>query len=626
MPKKVKIAKYTKDKSDAAWAKWHEEKDKMTYTIPQNMKYILGEAWCNSRSLFAAMLVIVFAQTAENLCAVYVDKYIVDLALGTTSRVTLAVISFLLIFGSRFFRLIKNEGYKYKGYIGQVKFNSYLCKKLLKKNMTTDYENNERTAVNDSLQKAHTSASWVANSAVGNIQNTLISLLGILSFGGILSTISPVMTLIVGIPAIVGYKINRHKMLWVWNMADNWQTFERQLQYIQLAGSDFSCAKDVRLFGMERWFSKTFQRSFEKRLDWCEQQDAWERRWDMLAIVIQGIGNFAAYAYIMYLVINENIGAGSFVLYFNSIMKLSVSFRSWCDNYSAFQWLSNNINYMRQYFEMKDKTNRSEGKPLPTSDYEIEFKNVSYTYHGADKPTIDNITFTLHKGEKLALVGLNGAGKTTLIKLMCGLYDVTEGEILLNGTNIKEYNRDDYFSMFSVVFQDISKLPVSIAENVAAEIKEKIDNEKLYQCFKNAGIYDKIMSLPEKENTRLVKSVYENSTEFSGGQAQKLALAKALYKNAPILLLDEPTAALDAISEQEMYQHYADFSKGKASVFISHRLASTRFCDRIILIENGKCIEAGSHDELMKLCGKYSELFSLQSSYYSNKDGGENGE
>ena len=219
----------------------------------------------------------------------------------------------------------------------------------------------------------------------------------------------------------------------------------------------------------------------------------------------------------------------------------------------------------------------------------------------------------------LMLVGLNGAGNTTRMKLICGLYEPSEGEIYLNGRPVSEYDRNEYFGIFSAVFQDITELPVSIAENISGKPREDTDEEKLILCMKQADIYDKVMSLPVKENTYLVRSVYENAVELSGGQMQKLALARALYKDAPVLLLDEPTAALDPIAEQQMYLRYADFSRDKTSIFISHRLASTRFCDRIIMIENGSIIEEGTHTELMRYGGKYAELYELQSSYYNGE-------
>lgn len=449
----------------------------------------------------------------------------------------------------------------------------------------------------------------------------MIALLGIVSYGSILSILSPVMLLIVAVPAITGYYINKHKMMWIWGMVENWQGYERELDYITGAGMSYKYGKDVRLFGMEKWFDSLFQRAKNNRLDWYEQQDAWERRWDILGLIVQGIGNFAAYAYVIWLVLSGNIGVGSFVLYFNSIAMLAGAFRDWCDKYSGFQWFSNNTNYMRDYCDMKDKTNRGEGKPLPEGECEIEFRNVTYTYADAEEPTLSNLSFTLKKGEKLALVGLNGAGKTTIIKLLCGLYDPTEGEILLNGVNVKQYNREEYFTMFSTVFQDISFLPVTVAENITMQHKADMDMEKLIECLKKAGIYEKVQSLPQGLDSRMIRSVFEDAVEFSGGETQKLALARALYKGGAVLLLDEPTAALDPIAEQEMYLRYAEFSTNRSSVFISHRLASTRFCDRILLIENGGIAEEGTHAELMQLNGKYSELFDLQSSYYNKKEG-----
>lgn len=618
--KKIKIKPYTRQKHNQKKKIYQDKLKRNTHSIHNNLGYIVKEAWISEKFFLISSILIILSETAENLGITYINKYIVELALGNGSIIKLSIICLLLIIFTKIFRWVKNSNLEYEDCIGISKYNHHFMSKLIKKNITTDYENNEKTIVNNQLQKAREVTGYIMTTALRTMRKTATCVLNILAYGGILSILNPVLLPIVILPAVAGYYINRHKMQWVWNMADNWQDFERQLRYISNVGKDFSYAKDIRIFSMQKWFKDIFSRSFENRLDWYEQQDLWEYHHDIFELFIQGLGNFLAYAYVIYQVSLGNIGVADFIVYFNSIQNLSNFVRQWCDNYSGYRWISENICYVRDYYDIKESTNHGEGKPIPHKDIEIEFKNVSYTYYKADKPTIKNISFKLHKGEKLALVGLNGAGKTTLIKLMCGLYSATDGEILVNGIPVDEYNREEYFKMFSTVFQDITTLPVTIAENVSGSKFNDIDIPKVYDCLKKSGLYNKVMSLPKKENTRLGRSIFNDAIEFSGGQTQKLALAKALYKDAPILLLDEPTSALDPIAEQEMYLNYAKFSKGKSSIFISHRLSSTRFCDRILLIEDGQIAEEGTHIELMKLDGKYAELFKIQSSYYNDKE------
>ena len=617
--KRVKITRYTREKKAAAKRKAREERAGQKHSILNNMCYVMQEAWHSARGLFIAMLVMLAMQVIHTICATYTDKYVVEFVLDTSSRLQLGIVCVAVITGGQIADFTAHAASFYSYSVGRQYLSSAIYARLMRQKMTTDYENTENPKVNDMLQKAHTAAEGIAGSALFLMKDSLVALLQITAFGGILSMLSPLLVLVIGIPAVIGYFIQHHKMNWVWNMADNWQTFDRQMEYILRAGSDFSRAKDVRIFGMQRWFESLYSRVFHSRQDWNEQQDAWEYRHNVLEQVVGSMGNVAADLYVIYLVMQGSIGAGDFMLYFNSIFMLSQAVRSWCDKYSAYQYTSHQISYARDYFDLPDHTNRGKGRALPPGMCEIEFRNVSYTYAGAEKPTIKNISFRLKKGEKLAMVGLNGAGKTTLIKLMCGLYDPTEGEILLNGVPVDQYNRVAYFRLFGTVFQHISVLPVTIAENISGRKTEEIDYPRLYDCMKKAGIYEKVMSLPERENTRLVKSVYDDATDLSGGQMQKLALARALYKDAPVLLLDEPTAALDPIAEQEMYLSYAQFSVEKTSVFISHRLASTRFCDRILLIADGQIVEEGTHGQLLRAGGTYASLFQMQSNYYKEE-------
>lgn len=617
--KKIKIQPYTKEKHTQQKKIYQEKMKKNTHSISNNLKYIIKEAWLSEKLFLISSILIILTETGENLAITYTNKYIIELVLRNDSIVKLSIVCLMLIIFTKIFRWIKNSSLEYEDNVGVFKYNHHFMRKLIEKNITIDYENNEKTSVSNQLQKARNVTGYIMTTALRTMRKTATCILNIFAYGGIVSILNPVLLPIVVLPAVAGYYINRHKMKWVWNMADNWQDFERQLQYIEQVGKDFSYAKDIRIFSMQRWFDNLFTRSFKNRLNWYEQQDLWEYKHDILELSIQGLGNFLAYAYVIYEVYLGSVGVSDFVLFVNAIQNLSSFVRSWCDNYSGYRWISENICYVRDYYDIKDSINHSIGKPIPHDNVEIEFRDVSYTYYKSNEPTIKNVSFKLHKGEKLALVGLNGAGKTTIIKLMCGLYSATSGEILIDGVPIDEYNREEYFQLFSTVFQDITTLPVTIAENISSSKSKDIDIQKVYDCLKKSGLYDKVMSLPNRENTLLGKSIFKDAVELSGGQLQKLALAKALYKDAPILLLDEPTSALDPIAEHEMYLNYAKFSKGKSSIFISHRLSSTRFCNRILLIEEGKIVEEGTHAELMSLNGKYAELFNIQSSYYNSK-------
>lgn len=215
-------------------------------------------------------------------------------------------------------------------------------------------------------------------------------------------------------------------------------------------------------------------------------------------------------------------------------------------------------------------------------------------------------------------MGLNGAGKTSLIKLVMGLYNPSKGLVLLNGKDINQYNREDIYRHFSAVFQENSILPASIYENISQLSGGMMDYEKADRLIKLSNLEDLVSGYPQGANTNLTKLIDEKGVEFSGGQIQRLLLARALYKDGPILVLDEPTAALDPIAENDMYLKYRDMTEGKTSIFISHRLSSTRFCDRIIFIDGGKIVEEGSHEELLALKGKYSRLYEIQSRYYKD--------
>lgn len=268
------------------------------------------------------------------------------------------------------------------------------------------------------------------------------------------------------------------------------------------------------------------------------------------------------------------------------------------------------------YFTISEsKDDKSYGiKELDEDKFEIEFRNVFFRYPGSKNYALKNVNFHIKNGEHLAVVGRNGSGKTTFIKLMCRLYDVTDGEILINGINIKDYTKESIIKLYSVVFQDFQIFSLPLYKNICSN--EEYSKEKLYNCLEQANIKERVLEMPEKENTYLFKNIDKAGVEISGGEAQKLALARALYKNAPVVILDEPTAALDPIAENEIYSRFNSFVENKTAIYISHRLSSCAFCSRIAVFDKAELVETGTHRQLLESGGQYSELWNAQAKYY----------
>lgn len=332
--------------------------------------------------------------------------------------------------------------------------------------------------------------------------------------------------------------------------------------------------------------------------------------------VVAVMGAMVAFGVYVFIGVKGNFGLfsiGSLVMYCGAFMQIINGIMQIANTLGK---LAEILPLARIYFEIIEHTdNKKYGTAQLNADkFEIEFKNVSFRYPSANTYTLQNINFKINNGERLAVVGKNGSGKTTLIKLMCRLYDVTDGEILINGINIKEYSKESIIKLYSVVFQDFRIFSVSLKDNVCAGAE--CDTDRLYECLDNSNVLPKVMQMPRKENTYLYKDIDENGVEISGGEAQKLALARALYKDSPVVILDEPTAALDPVAENEIYNRFNSFIDNKTAIYISHRLSSCVFCNRIAVFDKSKLVEIGTHQELLSLNGKYSELWNAQAQYY----------
>ena len=326
--------------------------------------------------------------------------------------------------------------------------------------------------------------------------------------------------------------------------------------------------------------------------------------------------NGIAYAYLIRQTLVHGWPASTFLLYFTAVSGAASWVTGILTQCSQLHKESIDLSKIQEYLNIPEPFRFEGGVQPPAADgYELRLENVSFHYPGTERDILRHIDLTIHPGEKLAVVGLNGAGKTTMVMLLCGFYDPTEGRVLLNGQDIREFDRSAYYRLFSAVFQGFSILDTTIAECVA-QTTEHIDRVKVDHCLAQAGLTEAIAKFPQGVDTHFGREVYLDGVQLSGGQTQRLMLARALYKDGPILVLDEPTAALDPIAENDIYQKYSDMTAGKTSVFISHRLASTRFCDRILFIADGGIAEEGTHKELLAKGGAYAELFAVQSRYY----------
>lgn len=376
-------------------------------------------------------------------------------------------------------------------------------------------------------------------------------------------------------------------------------------------------AKDVRIYSQNTVAEKMLDKLITHERD--NQSDITKMAlYPAIAQIIIGLANAICYLFVAIKALFGAFGVGSIVQYVAVLSRLGEGLQE------LMYILSDNEVYcthLQNLFEYLDLPNHMYQGSLTVekrddNEYYVEFRDVSFKYPNTDTYVLKHVNLKFKVGEKLAVVGMNGSGKTTFIKLMCRLYDPTEGEILLNGVNIKRYDYNEYMSIFSVVFQDFRLFSFPLGQNVSASAS--YDREKVIECLKKAGLAERLNSLPNDLDTFLYKDIDAEGVEISGGEAQKLALARALYKNTPFIILDEPTAALDPISEYEVYSKFNEIAGTKTSIYISHRLASCRFCDKIAVFHEGEIIQIGIHEELLAdRRGKYYELWNAQAQYYT---------
>ncbi|MCI8306993.1 MAG: ABC transporter ATP-binding protein [Lachnospiraceae bacterium] len=602
----------------------HDALNRTQYSAIQNIMYCLYNTIQCHFPLLCWCALTILINVIIPVLSTYLPKTVIEIitAGGSFYELAIAILAFM---GSIAILAGANKFLTKYMYHQKYRMNTFYLKRVALKGLTTDYINQE----NGIFRKLQTESFLCCNgnySPLTNIYDVLIdlltSILGLSVFWVILLRLNWWIIIFLIATTVISCFLNQKIIKWTAANSQERISYQQRINYINGIAGDNRSAKDIRLYQMAAWFSDIYKKNMNGLAGWYNRLT---NKLFGVAVFDSGMAllrECVIYLYLLYLIWNEQISVADFILYFSVVTGFSTWLSKIFSQISTLNQINLNINYFRSYLEYPETFSRDNGLKSPVNDCPkiIELKNVSYKYEGAEQYALHHFSLTIAPGEHIAIVGLNGAGKTTLVKLICGLIEPTEGQVLYDGIDIREYNRIEYYKLFSAVFQQFSIMPVTIEEIVSETPSENIDHNKVKNCLTISGLWDKIEQLSDGVKSQFGKTIYDDGIEFSGGEIQKLLLARALYKRAPVMLLDEPTAALDPIAESTLYENYNKISTEKTTVFISHRLASTSFCDRIILIENGEICEEGTHNELLELNGKYYTLFEMQAKYYREKN------
>ncbi len=603
------------------------EKKKRKYRMFSNIAYCVGWTRRVDRKQFLFLFLPVIPWVAAGLLGTYLPAEVVrgleeDWSAGKLGVRLLAMILPLWLCNGAM-----NGMLEYMDSMGwRIPFT--MRKKCMEKILRMDYHLLEEPQLQHLIGNA-----WSALKNLWNIMNFLVAipvclsgLLGAVCYGVLIGRKNLLLMVLAAGNVCVSLAMLQLARKKHGKYRDKLSRYAKTTAYINRVSMEAPAGKDIRIYRMLDWLMGKYDKAL------AEMDDIFRviHNWYFLGNFTTELCGFAvdafAYIYLILLLVGKKISVSDFVLYLGAIRGLQKYLGLCIRQCMHLPPASVSVSYVREFLELEE----SEGweRKIPEDELaktrshavKLELRDVSFTYPGQAEPTLSHINLTIRPGEKLALLGLNGAGKTTLVKLVCGFYRPTQGEILLNGIPIRDYGREEYYSLVSVLFQDATLLPLTLEENLTGEPPELIDRKKLDRALELSGFAEKYQSLPQQGKTLLGREANPQATDFSGGEKQKLLFARALYKDAPLMILDEPTAALDPLAENELYRKYGEAMANRTSIYISHRLSSTRFCDRIVLLEHGRIIEEGTHESLMGKDTRYAYLFAVQGQYYKEQE------
>ena len=597
-----------------------KKKQKAAYSIAGNYVYVYKTMWKFRKSLVFYGLAEVIFNVLTPFGAVIIPSIVVGLIAQKVAlaefigTLTLVFLIYGVVSAVSAFLVSRNR----MQYI-DLRCNVFWIE-LEEKCLYMDYHLIEKEKVRNDTEKAIGCLSandWGMEGFMHRNVSLLSNILGLITYACIISLVHPVILLLLLIISLIQMISFQRAKQYEHSKKDAVAKVEVTQRYLQEQAFDLKAGKDIRLYQLNHLISRVYQkanheiRKIRTKIRSCYYLN------DVVGIILRFLRDAVCYGYLIYLLIH-GLEVSYFVLYLGVVSGFAQWFTKITEDCAEIGRFHLSICDYREFLETENIFSHTQGRSLEYEDtaLDIVFDHVSFRYEGAEEEILKDISFHIKKGEKLALVGINGAGKTTLVKLMCGFYQPNQGRILINGIDMKEMIIDDYFKHIAVVFQDAMTISFTIAENISGSASEETVREKIEEALGLSGLKSKVDQLEQGMDTYLNKDMEENGIQLSGGELQKLMLARALYKEAKLLILDEPTAALDAIAESELYENYKKLLEDRTSVFISHRLASTRFCDYILFLEEGRIVEEGSHEALMKQHGSYAGMFEVQSKYY----------
>lgn len=588
------------------------------YGLLSNMRYVMSNMFRYVPKMKLYIPVGIVCAPLIQYLWTFITKFVIDMITGEGGaeallRLIIAVTAVQIISTTvNTWRGSKWSWFIYARMKMMVEFN--------RKIMTVDFQNTEDTDVMDCREKGGRAANnndegieGMMRRTVSLLENTAVAAVGIVILGTLNIYIILILTALSAVAFAAKNYANKRCKKEVWDPLATWW---RRDYYMSSTTCDFAAAKDIRMFGLREWLTEKFKKEKVTRY---EAQRLNEKIWLGCSIITNicfALSQVIVNGWLLYKAARGEMTIGNFSFYTAASISFYTYVRNIMDSIADLLQRSRQVDDWRSFLDI-DCGDPDAGKTVPEYEsYEFEFRNVSFKYPKAEKYALKNLSLTLKAGQRLAVVGLNGAGKSTFIKLLLRLYEPCEGEILLNGVNVREYSKTSYYRIFSPVFQEVNLFAFPLAENVSMKSPENTDKALAKKSLKNAGLGEKLAELPEGVDTEILKVIYDDGTDLSGGEKQKLALARALYKDAPVVVLDEPTAALDALAESRLYSDFDKLIGGKTAVYISHRLSSTQFCSEVAMFKDGEMVELGTHKELLQRDGAYAEMFKIQAQYY----------